>query len=56
MFSKLFFVKDPENMVRIVIEGLYPASYLDAPDDRGSETTNRDRVVKVRLAMRYATT
>ena len=34
-------------MVRIVVEGLYPAAYLDAPDDRGQESSNRERVMRV---------
>lgn len=48
MFSRLFFVKDPENMVRIVIEGLYPEPYLSQPDEFKKESTNRQRLVKVR--------
>lgn len=46
MFGKLFFIKDPESMVKVVIEGLYPAAYLEAPDDRGSEASNQARLVK----------
>lgn len=49
MFARLFFVKDARSMIRIVVNGLYPQSYLEAPDEMGREETNRDRLEKVRV-------
>lgn len=48
MFAKLFFVRDPQEMVRLVVGNLYPAKYLEEPDEKGNESSNRDRIVKVR--------
>lgn len=47
MFAKLFFVRDPQEMVRLVVSNLYPEFYLAAPDEKGENPTNRDRIVKV---------
>jgi hypothetical protein len=47
MFAKLFFVRDAKTMINIVIEGLYPAHYLDSKDEKGNEGTNRQRLEKV---------
>lgn len=47
MFAKLFFIRDPQEMVRLVANNLYPEEYLAAPDEKGDDNTNRDRIVKV---------
>lgn len=47
MFAKLFFIKDPQEIVKLVIAGLYPEAYLDAEDEKEDYPTNRDRIVKV---------
>lgn len=47
MFSKLMFVRNSEAMVRIVIDGLYPVAWLEAPDSQTGQGTNRDRITKV---------
>jgi hypothetical protein len=47
MFAKLFFIRDPQEMVRLVVSNLYPAEYLDALDEKADNGTNRERVVKV---------
>ena len=47
MFAKLFFVRDTQSMMKIVIAGLYPEHYLEAPDVKGSDGKNRDRLEKV---------
>lgn len=46
MFAKLFFVRDPQEMVRLVVDNLYPEKYLEEPDEKGDNATNRDRIVK----------
>ncbi|CAD6582084.1 MAG: hypothetical protein CYPHOPRED_001833 [Cyphobasidiales sp. Tagirdzhanova-0007] len=46
MFAKLFFVRDTQSMMKIVIAGLYPEHYLEAPDVKGSDGKNRDRLEK----------
>lgn len=47
MFAKLFFVRDPQEMVKLVVSNLYPEQYLEAPDEKDESSTNRDRIVKV---------
>lgn len=47
MFSKLMFIRNPEAMVRIVIDGLYPVTWLQAPDSQTGQGANRDRITKV---------
>lgn len=46
MFAKLFFVRDPNEMVRLVVGNLYPQAYLEEPDEKEDNATNRDRIVK----------
>lgn len=47
MFAKLFFIRDPQEMVKLVIANLYPEPYLEAPDEKEGKPTNRDRIVDV---------
>lgn len=53
MFSKLFFVRDPQSMVRIVVEGLYPSEYLEQADRDDPSRTNRQRIEEVRNFTAY---
>lgn len=53
MFAKLFFVRDPQEMVRLVVSNLYPEKYLEEPDEKGNEASNRDRIIKVRIALSH---
>ncbi|KAK9898252.1 alpha/beta-hydrolase [Cystobasidium minutum MCA 4210] len=46
MFAKLFFIRDPQEMVKLVINNLYPEEYLQAPDEKENKPTNRDRIVE----------
>lgn len=51
MFAKLFFIRDPQEMVKLVINNLYPEEYLQAPDEKENKPTNRDRIVEVSLSL-----
>lgn len=52
MFTRLMFIRDPKAMVKIIMEGLYPSSYLDAEDEDNPGHLNRERVERVSFASR----
>lgn len=47
MFGKLFLLREPAAIIKVVVEGLYPIPYLDAEDSAHPGQANRVRIEKV---------